>query len=271
MALTRMLLTLGDCDVRKVANPGACFICGNAFVIQRRMVMPHAVGMELSRVCGVWLVIAVAGCGAEVTASSRSYLGPSQSGVVTHGAPHDVALEVTRLFEVRGYALADQRVDTPAGERVLRFTKPGAPELVSLHPAVYGPEIGSVFYAWVTPRDGGATVSLLGKPTINGVEPCTRDDVLLPCSHVSLHASSVPVSASGRAEADVARGVLSQLSLEGYAIAPLPASAPAPTSDPAFAAAMQACQAQRRELLLQVLAEPSAEEKRRLYDRVPRC
>lgn len=218
------------------------------------------------------LVFTLSGCMADVSASSRTYLGPEQSGAVTPRSADDTAREVTRLFEVRGFAMVDQHVDGPDGERVLKFAKGNrafAAEKDDAQP-VNANDVGSVFYAWVTPAHAGSTVSILGKPTLAGAEPCTNDGVWLPCTRLSTNRNFAARYLSGHAEADVAHGILSQLELEGYAIGPLPPNAPVPNAR-AQAAHEKACKAQRQELLRQANAEQDAAMRKWILQDLPSC
>ena len=53
----------------------------------------------------------------DISASSRTYLGPEQSGAVTSHSIDDTARKVTQLFEARGFAMIDQHRDGPDGAR----------------------------------------------------------------------------------------------------------------------------------------------------------
>lgn len=222
------------------------------------------------------LVFTLSGCMADVSASSRTYLGPEQSGAVTSRSPDDTAREVTRLFEVRGFTMVDQHVDGPDGERVLKFAKGNrafAAEKDDSAP-VNANDIGSVFYAWVTPEHAGSTVSILGKPTLAGTEPCTNDGVWLPCTSLSVGKKFAAMYLSGHVEADIAHGILSQLELEGYATGPLPPNAPVPNARARVAheaASEAACKTQRQDILRQVAAEPDPEARKRLVKDLPSC
>jgi hypothetical protein len=218
------------------------------------------------------LVFTLSGCMADVSASSRTHLGPEQSGAVTSRSLDDTAREITRLFEVRGFAMADQHVDGPDGERVLKFAKGNrafAAEKADSQP-VNANDVGSVFYAWVTPAQAGSTVSILGKPTLAGAEPCTNDGVWLPCTPLSIDKDFAARYLSGRAEADIAHGILSQLEFEGYAIGPLPPDAPVPNAR-AQAVHEKACKAQRQELLRQVAGEQDSAMRKQLVQDLPSC
>lgn len=218
------------------------------------------------------LAFTLSGCMADVSASSRTYLGPEQSGAVTSRSIDDTTREVTRLFEVRGFAMVDQHLDGPDGERVLKFAKGNrafAAEKNDSAP-VNANDVGSVFYAWVTPAHAGSTVNILGKPTLAGAEPCTNDGVWLPCTPLSVSTDFATRYLSGHAEADIAHGILSQLELEGYAIGPLPPNAPVPNAR-GRAAHEKACKAQRQELLRKVAREQDAAERKWLLQNLPSC
>lgn len=218
------------------------------------------------------LAFTLSGCMADVSASSRTYLGPEHSGAVTSRSIDDTAREVTRLFEVRGFAMVDQHVDGPDGERVLKFAKGNrafAAEKDDSQP-VNANDVGSVFYAWVTPAHAGSTVRILGKPTLAGAEPCTNDGVWLPCTPLSADKDLAARYLSGHAEADIAHGILSQLELEGYAIGPLPLDAPVPNAR-AQAVHEKECKAHRQELLRQVAGEQDPAMRKRLVQDLPSC
>ncbi len=155
----------------------------------------------------------------EATWSSRSYLSSDQSSSETNRDATATAREVTRLFEVRQFQLLDQKTSTLTGAMVIKFTKSNRAlaaqkdgnEPVNAH------DVGSVFYAWVTPNGAaGSRVELLGKPTLAGSEPCTNDGANLPCTHVTSSSVFISTFMSGREEAQITHGVLSELQLEGY-------------------------------------------------------
>ena len=173
----------------------------------------------------------LAGCMTEAaTMSSRTYLAPEQSGGVTAHDVTDTAREVTRLFEVRGFQLMDQHPNAPNGELVLEYAKSNRALAATKDDSqvIGSSDVGSVFFVWVTPTDSGARVAMIGKPTLAGVQPCTKDDVQLPCQTVSANPTFVSTYMSGKDEADVVHGVLAELSLEGYVTGPVPAGTPPP-------------------------------------------
>jgi hypothetical protein len=214
----------------------------------------------------VILAAAGTGCLTSVTSSSRSYLGPAQSGAATARSVDDTAREVTRLFAVRGFAMIDQHADGPGGALQLKFAK-GNRALAATKDDTqpYSPgDVGSVFYAWVTPSGEGSTVALLGKPTLEGIEPCTDDGVALRCSQLRVESQFAGTYLSGRVEAEIAHGVLAELALEGYATGPFAGPPPTP-STPAD------CMAERRRILRQADAERDPEKHAKLLHSVPTC
>jgi hypothetical protein len=214
------------------------------------------------------LVAILPGCATTVTTSSRSYLGPAQSGAVTARSADDTALEVTRLFATRGFSMIDQHTSGPASVRVLKFAK-GNRALAAIKDdgQPYGSrDVGSVFYAWITPSGGGSTVALLGKPTLEGIEPCTDDGVALPCTTLEVASDFAATYLSGRVEAEITHGVLSELALEGYAIGPLPVP-PSPSPSPSSAE----CKAARQRILRRVNAEPDPEKRGELLHSLRPC
>jgi hypothetical protein len=228
------------------------------------------------RNCLFVLIFTLAGCMADISASSRTYLGPEQSGAVTSRSIDDTAREVTRLFEVRDFAMVDQHLDGPDGERALKFAKTNRAFAANKDDSdqVNGNDIGSVFYAWVTPVHDGSTVSILGKPTLAGTEPCTNDGVWLPCTPLRADKALAARYLSGHTEADIAHGILSQLELEGYTTGPLPPNAPVPNARARVvyeATHVEECKAHRQELLRQVNAEDDPAKKKRLVQDLPSC
>ncbi|HET9625860.1 MAG TPA: hypothetical protein VFP84_31080 [Kofleriaceae bacterium] len=179
------------------------------------------------------MTASVTGCYSDITASTRTYLGPTGSGAVVGRPLRDTVGEVTRLFQARGYALLEQRIDAPNGERRLKFATPM--KTVDDTSIVQAKYVGSVFYAWVTPDAAGTgtTVSLLGKPTLAGAEPCTHDGVALVCSQVTAPRAFADRYLRAHTELEVVHAVLDDLTREGFAVHALPADAPAPTPDSA--------------------------------------
>ena len=161
--------------------------------------------------------------------STRSYISAQDSGGLTHLAVVDAAREVNHVFETHGFALADSHVDAPNGELLLRFTKT-YPTVVPVGDSAMTTYPGSVFYVWVTPVSGASsapssTIAIIGKPTFDGVEPCTSDRIGQPCQVITGQTASA-TNDSGAREADVEHGVMSELSLSGVIVGPLPTIPP---------------------------------------------
>ncbi|HTR55670.1 MAG TPA: hypothetical protein VMJ10_33565 [Kofleriaceae bacterium] len=210
--------------------------------------------------------LALAGCMADANMSSRSYLGPADSGAVSSRDEYTAAKEVTRLLEVRGYQMVDQHVDAPNGELQLKFTKSMRGLVASRDPLVAN-DVGSVFYAWVTPTSpASSTIALLGKPTLAGVEPCTNDGVALPCQNVSTATSFVDSYLSGHDEAEVAHGVLSELALEGFTTGPLPVAPQVAQADK-----HAACVAQAKDIYTRADQLNDLDARDALLKTVPNC
>jgi hypothetical protein len=216
-----------------------------------------------------FVALALTGCMTEANMSSRSYLGPADSGAVSNTDTSSAAKEVTRLFEVRGYQMVDQHVDGPGGELLLKFSKTNralAAQKDNGQPLATG-DVGSVFYAWVTPTSStSSTIALLGKPTLGGIEPCTADGVNLPCEKLSVDTSFARTYLSGRDEAEVAHGVLSELALNGFATGPLPV-APATVQSERHAA----CVAQAKDIYARADRMNDVDARDALLETVPKC
>jgi len=207
------------------------------------------------------------GCYAEVTSSSASYLSPEQSGAMTATPLLETAREVTRLMEVRGYAMLDQHQD--GTELVIKYSKDNRALAATKDDdqLLNNRDVGSVFYVWVTPAASGSSVKMIGKPTLNGTEPCS-DDGIRPCGHITVDKKFGTTFMSGRLEADVVHGVLSQLQLEGVAVGPLPTP---PTPPKAAVTVDDSCEGKRRAIFTQAnnIDDPAARAK--LLPSAPSC
>jgi hypothetical protein len=215
--------------------------------------------------------LALTGCMTEVTASSRSYLLASQSGAVSAHTPLDAAREVTRLFGVRGFALADQHALTTGGfelkltksDRAIAATKDEDANVGSR-------DIGSVFYVWVAPDATGSAIMMVGKPTLNGAEPCTKETPQLACQQVTADPTFASTFMSGKAEADVVHGVLSELALEGFATGSLPANAELEPAAP-VASSDNPCVQQRDAAFAQAQAISDPAQRAKVLESAPVC
>lgn len=216
-------------------------------------------------------VLALTGCLTAVTSSSRSYLGPDQSGATTARTPVDAAREVTRLFEVRGFALADQHA-VDGGGFALKLTKSNRGLAAAKGDDQYlgSNDVGSAFYVWIMPAAAGSTISMIGKPTLNGAEPCSKEVPELACNDVEVNDTFATTFMSGRTEADIVHGVLSELSLEGFTTGALPASAAMMPKAPTLAPEA-ACLTKRHDALAAAQLVNDLGERAKLLQAVPEC
>ena len=220
------------------------------------------------------LAMSVTGCLGltQATYSSGTFLSPAASGAQLAHPTVDSAREVTRLLEIRDYALIDTRPNSPNGQLLLKFSKSSRALAAQRNDdqAMHASDVGSVIYVWVTPAGpSSSTVSLYGKPTLAGQEPCTPDSPGLPCQQVEVDPDFVAVHMSGQVEADAIHGVLSELALEGYIGGALPASATAPALivTPPDAA----CIAKRKEILTEASKLATGDERAKVIETAPSC
>ena len=218
---------------------------------------------------------ALSGCvfGMPVNTSSLTYLSAGQSGATSAHSPIDTAREITRLFGVRGVALAEQHQITGSGGYAIRLTKSdrGIPASKGDDLPITARDVGSVFYVWVVPAGSGSTITMVGKPTLDGAEPCAPELPQLACStSFDVDPTFASVFLSGKAEADVVQGVLSELELEGFANAGLPAETPiVPGTPPPTPAAV--CEQQRHDAFARAEATQDLDERTRLLKSAPEC
>jgi len=169
------------------------------------------------------LALFVTGCMSAVTTSSRTYLTAEQSAAISAHAPIEAAREVTRLFEVRGFALADQHVIDNGAGFALKLTKSnrGLAADKGDDSQLSSNDVGSAFYVTIEPSATGSMIGMVGKPTLNGAEPCSKEVPELPCGGVEVNGQFASSFMSGKTEADIVHGVLAELELEGFATAPV--------------------------------------------------
>ncbi len=128
------------------------------------------------------MLASVSGCYATVRSSSAHLTAQQSSATVTRrvGAATD---EIVRLFAARNITLVDERPLGPGDSRLLKLVG----DRRQPAPVPYGERhtVDSVYYARVEPTVTGATVQIVGKPAVDGVEPCTADPgFTLPCSNI---------------------------------------------------------------------------------------
>lgn len=202
-------------------------------------------------------------------ATSREVLGPEASTVIVMRPLQPAALDVTRMFAQRGFALVEMQRD-PRGmllrlegdRKVVTQEVVGWAEVAHAWAHALDPkpddehyhhhhpprteqvEVGSVFYVRLEPRGETATsIHAVGRPMADGSEACTAD--ALPAACKTLHHGDVAVSeVSGVAEAEVVEGVFAELRLQGDVVWP-----PVPTAEERTATiALGKCRARQREL-----------------------
>lgn len=199
----------------------------------------------------ITFALAVAGCTPMTpAASSSAVLIPERTWVIVAKPAQPAAVEITRLFQQRGFAL----VDLQQNERgvTLRFKgerKVVAEQLVTgldvlvatsnaleaydaakdqrpanfidKEPTIETYELGSVYYVRVEPRGETMTsIAIIGRPTRDGMEACTPDpDLHAPCAPLE-SGPRVQNEIGGFVEAETINAVFAELRLEGSVIAP---------------------------------------------------
>ena len=200
----------------------------------------------------VFLLFAAA-CTAKTPAqSSSAVLTPERTWVIVAKPARPAAIDVARMFQQRGFALTDVQNDESG--ITLRFTGDrkdaseqivtGIDVLVAIadvadalenskearrrtrerhyhhEPTIEHYDLGSVFYVRVEPRGETMTsISAVGRPTRDGVEACTADEIDAPCAKLET-GGAVHHQVAGYAEAEIIHGVFSELRLSGAVVAP---------------------------------------------------
>ena len=213
----------------------------------------------------------LAGCvmTSTITSSSLDHMAAAQSGATSTHAPLDAAREVTRLFASRGYALGEEHPINATGGYAIRLTRTDRVLLSVSRRGFAGPlDVGSVFYVWIMPNATGSTITMVGKPTLNGAEPCSSATPGLTCSsEFETDPDFASNYLSGQAEADVAHGVLSELALEGFATGALPVGTPIIPGTPPD----PVCEQQRHAAFARARATQDLDERAKLLQSAPAC
>lgn len=183
-------------------------------------------------------------------ASSSKVLAPERTWVIVAKPARPAAIDMVRMFNVRGFALVDMTPDERGvtlrfkGERktvaepivtaldviaavgetveVIEAAKRGReyhPRRID--PAIEHYELGSVFYVRVEPRGETMTsIAAIGRPTRSGVEACTADvELSAPCAPLET-GPGVHHEVAGVVEAELITGVFAELRVGGAVIAP---------------------------------------------------
>jgi hypothetical protein len=213
-------------------------------------------------------------------ASSNAILIPERTWVIVAKPAQPAAVDVTRLFQQRGFALVDLQVNERGitlrfkGERkvVAEQLVTGLDVLVATtnaleaydaakdqrpanfidkEPTIETYELGSVYYVRVEPRGTTMTsIAMVGRPTRNGMEACTADPELhAPCAPLE-SGPRVHAEIAGFVEAETINAVFAELRLEGSVVAP----------DVQYAEAQHRCWTRRREVIaaVQRVSDPRA-------------
>jgi hypothetical protein len=202
-------------------------------------------------------------------ASSNAVLTPVRTWVIVAKPAQPAAIDVTRMFQQRGFALVDLQTDERGvtlrlkGERkvVAEQLVTGLDVLVATtnaleaynaakhkrhanliyqEPTIETYELGSVYYVRVEPRGPTMTsIAMVGRPTRDGVEACTPDTELhAPCAPLE-SGPRVQNEIAGLVEAETINAVFAELRLEGSVVAP----------DVQYAEAQDRCWVRRREVI----------------------
>lgn len=214
------------------------------------------------------IAVLAAACTAKTpAASSSAVLAPEQTWVIIAKPARPAALDMVRMFNQRGFALADLRTDDRGV--LLRFQgerKTVAEPIVTAADVIIAVgeiaealdhkkrhhhhhhryrqtieeyELGSVFYVRVEPRGETMTsISVVGRPTRSGIEACTGDiGVDAPCAPLET-GPIVAHEVAGIVEAELINGVFAELRLEGSVV----------SADPHVTMQMRRCWQRQREV-----------------------
>lgn len=208
------------------------------------------------------LLITLAGCYESVHSTSLNVIPRDQSGAVLGKPAIEAARDVAAVLTTRGYVLVEQgRV---AGGVQMKFVANVA--VIRDYGHTHS-TVGSVMYALVLPAAGGSTVSFVGKPTLDGEEPCGI--TATECTSVSVPIGPADGYMTGETEASVIHSALAQLQLDGLYVGPLPAdvpmyAAPEMARDPL-------CMQRRKQVLAQANLTTDLEQRGKLVMSAPNC
>ena len=225
-------------------------------------------GMASFKTISGWFSLVLAGCLTEVRTSCLSFLGPDQSCTKLASPPHEAALKVAGRFEVRGLQLIYAHPTDLPGQIVMKFINwPHRRIYVSEVEEAVRHQVGSAYYAWITPAPsgGGSLVRLVGKSTFDGTEPCSWDTPQLACRAVEV-APGLADDLSGRAEALTIEGVLAELALEVPISGPQGPSLVSSTPPEALD-----CRARRHQIFLEAGKLADIPGRARLLKTAPEC
>lgn len=224
-------------------------------------------------------------------ASSTAVLIPERTWVIVAKPAQPTAIDVTRLFQRRGFELVDLQTNERGmtlrfkGERkvvaeqivtgldVLAATANALeavnareqrryPVYIEQAPTIETYELGSVFYVRIEPRGSTMTsISMIGRPTRSGMEACTADPELrAPCAPLE-SGPDVQREIGGFVEAETINALFAEMRLEGSVIAP----------DVQHAEQQQRCWQRRREVFAAAAKVSSERARAGILRTAPRC
>ena len=176
----------------------------------------------MTRLLSLVVALSASGCFMyePVRAGSLDHLRDTESRAVFPAREEQVMEDLSALMTTRGYVRADKREVHKAvtyyiykgKRRTITDVRAGGGTLV-----VEGHELGSWFVARVSGGQPSTEVLLLGKPTVDGQEVCADSDAVLLEADYWCRDTKVRKDygarglLKGREEAEVVRGVLSEL------------------------------------------------------------
>jgi hypothetical protein len=233
------------------------------------------------------LVLAACAPTTTTVVSSKAILGAQQSAVLVQQDPQPVALELAKMFTMRGFPLADMQADEGGiwlhlkGNRrnAVEQVSPGLDAVITAlevlgdnpQPGPYVGEVadvsyGSAFWVRIEPRATGTSmVTIVGRVIRNGQELCTEDAKLPgPCVRNEDSLSEAP----GAVEAEVVQGVFAHLRLGGSV---LTADTRPTYEEVAAGQHLAACRAQRAEQMLLAQRISNAKARANVLGALPTC
>jgi hypothetical protein len=170
------------------------------------------------------LTLLCAGC-AEIRASSRAQLASEQSRLQFSAADDGAIKPLIEAFARRGFPIVDRQQAKDGTYLTFKGARTSVTVVTGTQYGTTGQstDVGSVFYARVTPGEGGAQVELFGKPTVSGLPVCSDHDSSWKqrCEPVVTGALWPGRSrTTGREEAEIIRGIILELSMSNLAAVP---------------------------------------------------
>ncbi|MEZ4405833.1 MAG: hypothetical protein R3A52_05095 [Polyangiales bacterium] len=161
--------------------------------------------------------------------STLQHMNEASSTVVVTGSAEEVVRRVSVAFANHGAAPADLGRG-PTGSALLIYRAARANPVVATASGYQG--VGSAYFVRLRDVPNGVEVTVVGKPTVNGVDLCSEADRMFAefnyrCLDSSLaDDSTLWPHVTGREEVAVVRGVLASLAQPQ----PAPATAESPTT-----------------------------------------